>query len=82
MVIGIVVDGYARAIDGEDVVADGVEVLGDRCLTGFLPEPLWAGGGFGRVKLAAVRGTDEFLDLRGMFSSGIIFCPVVSCEFW
>lgn len=62
---------YLRAIDSEDVVADGIQVLGERCFTGFLSESLWVARWFGRVKLAAVGCTDQLLDFQ---------CAVGTCN--
>ena len=59
VVVGVVIDGHARAVDGEDVVADGVQLLGQGRLAGLLAEPVGVGQGLGGVELAAVGGADE-----------------------
>ena len=64
MVVGVVSDGDARAVNGEDIVTYGIKFPGDGFFTGFLTEPLWVGWEFGSIKFAAVRGTNELLNFR------------------
>ena len=64
MVVGVVSDGDARAVNGEDIVTYGIKFPGDGFFTGFLTEPLWVGWEFGSIKFAAVRGTNELFNFR------------------
>ena len=62
MVIGVVIDRHARAIDRVDVIADIIALLGDGRLTGLLAKPIGVVQGFGRVEFAAVCSGDDLLD--------------------